>query len=114
MEKKYLASNPELNALAISHLRYIPSVSGGEAAVNSAAAEMKKVGMLNSTTDVPGLAKSAFVQLQGVSDEWLQTLQVDKVAGGQLPADQNFRVADEFAGTGGTMNVASCCSPATK
>jgi NitT/TauT family transport system substrate-binding protein len=68
VEKKYLASNPELNALAISHLRYIPSVSGGEAAVNSAAAEMKKAGMLNSTTDVPGLAKSAFVQLQGVSD----------------------------------------------
>ena len=114
VEKKYLASNPELNTLAISHLRYIPSVSGGEAAVNSAAAEMKKAGMLNSSTDLPGLAKSAFVHLKGVSDEWLQTVQVDKVAGGQLPADQNFRVAAEFAATGGTMNVASCCSPATK
>src|SRR3984885_8528712 len=42
VEKKYLASNPELNTLAISHLRYIPSVSGGEAAVNSAAVEMKR------------------------------------------------------------------------
>jgi NitT/TauT family transport system substrate-binding protein len=114
VEKKYLASNPELNTLAISHLRYIPSVSGGEAAVNSAAAEMKKAGMLNSTTDVPGLVKSAFVHLKGVSDEWLQTVQVDKVAGGQLPADQNFRVAAELAATAGTMNVASCCSPATK
>src|SRR5580700_2381824 len=114
VEKKYLGSNPELNTLAISHLRYIPSVSGGEAAVNSAAAEMKKAGMLNSTTDVPGLAKSAFVHLKGVSDEWLQTVQVDKVAGGQLPADQNFRVAAEFAATAGTMNVASCCSPETK
>src|ERR1700738_2184720 len=114
VEKKYLASNPELNTLAISHLRYIPSVSGGEAAVNSAAAEMKKAGMLNSNTDVPGVVKSAFVHLQGVSDEWLQTVQVDKVAGGQLPADQNFRVAAEFAASAGTMNVASCCSPATK
>ncbi|HWY87742.1 MAG TPA: ABC transporter substrate-binding protein [Gemmataceae bacterium] len=114
VEKKYLASNPELNTLAISHLRYIPSVSGGEAAVNSAAAEMKKAGMLSSATDVPGLAKSAFVHLKGVSDEWLQTVQVEKVAGGQLPADQNFRVAAEVAATGGTMNVASCCSPATK
>src|SRR3984957_10420721 len=114
VDKKYLASNPELNTLAISHLSYIPSVSGGEAAVNSAATEMKKAGMLNSTTDVAGLVKSAFVHLKGVSDEWLQTVQVDKVAGGQLPADQNFRVAAEFAATGGTMNVASCCSPATK
>ena len=114
VEKKYLASNPELNTLAISHLRYIPSVSGGEAAVNSAAAEMKKAGLLNPTTDVPSLVKSAFVHLKGVSDEWLQTVQVDKVAAGQLPADQNFRVAAELAGTGGTMNVASCCSPETK
>jgi NitT/TauT family transport system substrate-binding protein len=114
VEKKYLASNPELNTLAISHLSYIPSVSGGEAAVNSAAAEMKKAGMLNSNTDVPDLVKSAFVHLKGVTDEWLQGVQVDKVAGGQLPADQNFRVAAEFAATGGAMNVASCCSPETK
>jgi hypothetical protein len=70
--------------------------------------------MLNSSTDLPGLVKNAFVHLKGVSDEWLQSVQVDKVAGGQLPADQNFRVAAEFAATGGTMNVASCCSPGTK
>jgi NitT/TauT family transport system substrate-binding protein len=114
VEKKYLASNPELNTLAISHLRYIPSVSGGETAVNSAAVEMKLAGMLSPTTDVPALMKNAFVHLEGVSDEWLQALQVDKVAGGQLPADQNFRVAAEFAGNGGTMNVASCCSTETK
>src|SRR3982751_880199 len=36
VEKKYLASNPELNTVAISHLRYVPSVSGAEIAVNSA------------------------------------------------------------------------------
>ncbi len=41
--------------------------------MNSAAAEMKNTGMLNSTTDVSGFAKSAFVHLEGVSDEWLQT-----------------------------------------
>jgi NitT/TauT family transport system substrate-binding protein len=114
VEKKYLASNPELNTLAISHLSYIPSVSGGEAAVNSAAVEMKKAGMLNSTTDVPGLVKNAFVHLKGVSDEWLQTLQVDKVAGGQLPVDQDFRVAAELAITGKPLSVASCCSPGEK
>ena len=45
VEKKYLASNPELNTVAISHLRYVPSISGAEAAVKSAAAEMKRAGM---------------------------------------------------------------------
>jgi NitT/TauT family transport system substrate-binding protein len=114
VEKKYLASNPELNALAISHLRYIPSVSGAEEAVKSAAVEMKRAGMLNPTTDVPTLAKSAFVHLEGVSDEWLQSLQVEKLAGGQLPPDQKSRVLAECAGAGVILNLASCCSPATK
>jgi NitT/TauT family transport system substrate-binding protein len=114
VERKYLASNPELNALAISHLRYIPSVSGAEEAVKSAAVEMKRAGMLNSTTDVPTLAKSAFVHLEGVSDEWLQSLQVEKLAGGQLPPDQKSRVLAECAGAGVILNLASCCSPAQK
>ena len=114
VEKKYLASNPQLNALAISHLRYIPSVSGGEEAVKSAAVEMKRAGMLNATTDVPTLAKSAFVHLEGVSDKWLQSLQVERLAGGQLPPDQKSRVLAECAGAGVILNLASCCSPATK
>jgi len=114
VERKYLASNPELNALAISHLRYIPSVSGAEEAVKSAAVEMKRAGMLNPTTDVPTLAKSAFVHLEGVSDKWLQSLQVEKLAGGQLPPDQKSRVLAECAGAGVILNLASCCSPATK
>src|SRR5436309_5683540 len=84
VEKKYLASNPELNTVAISHLRYVPSVSGAEAAVKSAAVEMKRAGMLSPSTDVDELAKRAFVHLEGVSDEWLESLQVEKVAGGQL------------------------------
>src|SRR4051812_35773660 len=86
VEKKYLASNPELNTVAISHLRYIPSVSGADAAVHSAAAEMKIAGMLSPSTDVAELAKRAFVHLDGVSDEWLNTVTVDKVADGQVPS----------------------------
>src|SRR5215467_1952308 len=69
VEKKYLASNPELNTLALSHLRYVPSVSGAEAAVKSAAEQMKVAGMLNPGTDVAALAKKSFVHLDGVSDE---------------------------------------------
>ena len=96
VEKKYLASNPELNTVAISHLRYVPSVSGAEAAVSSAAAEMKIAGMLSPTTDVSDLAKRAFVHVDGVSDEWLQNLQVEKVAGGQVPPDQDIRLYAEL------------------
>jgi NitT/TauT family transport system substrate-binding protein len=96
VEKKYLASNPELNTVAISHLRYVPSVSGAEAAVNSAAAEMKTAGMLSPTTSVPDLAKRAFTHLDGVSDEGLQSVQVEKVAGGQVPADQDIRLYAEL------------------
>src|SRR5437773_2459990 len=79
VEKKYLDSNPELNTVAISHLRYVPSVSGADAAVTSAAAEMKVAGMLSPSTDAAELAKRAFVYLDGVSDEWLQGVEVERV-----------------------------------
>src|SRR5437763_1475277 len=106
VEKGYLASNPELNTVAISHLRYVPSVSGAEAAVNSAASEMKTAGMLSPTTDVADLAKRAFAHLDGVTDDWLEKLQVEKVAGGQIAPDQDIRLYAELIlhDTGG-----SCC-----
>src|SRR5437763_329237 len=91
VEKKYLASTVEQNTIAISHLRYIPSVSGAEAAVKLAAAEMKTAGMLSPSTDVAALAGRAFVHLDGVSDEWLDSVQVEKVAGGQLPPGWDIR-----------------------
>src|SRR5437764_2714458 len=87
VEKKYILSTPELNALALSHLQYIPSGSGAEAAVNSASLEMKKAGMLNARTDVAELSRRALAHLDGVSDEWLNSLQVETVAGGEVPAD---------------------------
>src|SRR5882762_9590545 len=61
VEKKYLASNVEMNTIAIAHLRYVPSVSGAEDAVKSASAEMKKAGMFFLTTDVEDFAKHNFV-----------------------------------------------------
>lgn len=114
VEKKYLASNPELNTVAISHLRYVPSVSGAEAAVKSAAAEMKRAGMLSPTTDVDELAKRAFVHLDGVTDEWLQSLQVEQVAGGQVPPDEEIRLRIELAATPDVWCGESCCNLAVK
>jgi NitT/TauT family transport system substrate-binding protein len=114
VEKKYLASNPELNAVAISHLRYVPSVSGAEAAVKSAAIAMQKAGMLSPATDVQALAQRAFVHLDGVSDEWIKSLQVEKVAGGQLPPDEDIRLRIELATSGDPWCGDSCCNLATQ
>src|SRR6266699_4004226 len=91
VEKKYILSSPELNAIALSHLHYLPSVSGAEFAVNSASAEMKRAGMLGPRTDVNELARRAFIHLDGVSDEWIENLQVEKLADGRLPADFDIR-----------------------
>src|SRR3954462_9008483 len=114
VQKKYLASNPELNTVAISHLRYIPSIAGGQKAVQSAAAEMKKAGMLASTTDVSELAKRAFVHLDGVTDGWIESLQVERLADGQVPPDQDIRLAAELAATDGIVCVSTCCAPRKK
>ncbi len=111
VEGKYLASTVEMNTVAISHLSYVPSVSGAEAAVASAAAEMKKAGMLSSSTDVPDLVKRAFMHLDGVTDEWLQSVSVERVAGGQVPADQDIRA---FADAILHDQRHSCCLSSSK
>ena len=82
VEKKYLASTVDQNTFAISHLRYIPSVEGAREAVKLAAAEMKTAGMLRGDTDIPELVQRSFISLEGVTDEWLRTLEVEKVEGG--------------------------------
>ena len=84
VEAKYLASTVEMNTVAISVLSYVPAVSGAETAVKLASAEMKRAGMLSPTTDVDDLAKRSFVYLEGVTDQWLESLPVEKVAGGQV------------------------------
>jgi NitT/TauT family transport system substrate-binding protein len=114
VEKKYLASNPELNTSAISNLRYIPSVKGAEDAVMSAALAMKTAGMLTPTTDVEALAKKAFVHLDGVTDQWVEKLEVQKVAGGQIPPDQSVRLAMELGLLGGPKMLYTCCGPAKR
>ncbi len=84
VEKKYLASNPELNAVALSKLNYLPSISKAEASVKTAAEEMQKVGMLAPTTNPEELAKRGFLHQEGVTDEWIEKTEVQKVAGGDV------------------------------
>ena len=82
VDGKYVAVNLNLDSLALSKLQYIPSVSGGRNAVMLAATEMKKAGMLDASTDVDALAARAFQSLDGVSDDILQKVTVEKVPGG--------------------------------
>ena len=114
VEKKYLASNPELNTTAIGNLNYLPSVEGGEKAVVSAAKAMKTAGMLSPATDVEALAKKAFIHLEGVTDEWIESLQMEKLAGGAIPSDQPLRLAAELSTVGTPFKIATCCAPASK
>jgi NitT/TauT family transport system substrate-binding protein len=93
VEKKYLASNPELNATALSKLSYIPSISRAESSVRTAANEMKKAGMLAPTTDPAELARRAFAHLDGVTDAWIEKTEVQKVTGGEALPKQNPTLA---------------------
>jgi NitT/TauT family transport system substrate-binding protein len=106
VEKKYLASTAELNTTALAGLRYIPSVNLAEESVRTAGREMKVAKMLSPETDTEALAKRAFMHLPGVTDEWLKTLEVEKVAGGQVSPNQDIRlIADLIQKDRGD----SCC-----
>lgn len=94
VEKKYVASSAELNAQAIGKLKYMPGVSQCRESIGLAAREMKTAGLLNPSTDPAELAKRAWIDLEGVSDDWIKGLKVEQVAGGGRPPVMD---ADGFA-----------------
>ncbi len=96
IEKKYLASTVELNTVALSRLKYIPSVKVAEETLYTAAREMREAKMLSPTTDTDALAKRAFQHLEGVTDEWIKTVKVEKVPGGQVDPDEDLRLYAEL------------------
>jgi NitT/TauT family transport system substrate-binding protein len=109
VEKKYLASDPQMNAIALGKLNYLPSISKAESSVRTAADEMQKIGMLAPTTNPAELAKTAFLHLDGVTDEWIEKTQVEKVAGGDaMPA---YAAVQDSARTVGTDGPSCCAMP---
>jgi len=108
--KKYVAADAKLNAVALSHLNYIPSISKAESSIMTAAKGMQAAGLLVPTTNLDELAKRAFVHLDGVTDEWIEQLEVEKVAGGQLP--QNWTITQ--LAKPGVSEKDDCCRLATK
>jgi hypothetical protein len=71
---------------------------------------MVAIGMLNPKTDVEAVTKHIFVEFDGVTDEWLKTLQVETVAGGQLPPNHDEIVRNELQTEGPPEFAATCCS----
>ncbi len=108
VDKKYLASTVELNTVALSRLKYIPSVALAEQSVYTAAKEMKEAKMLAPTTDTDALAKKAFRHLDGVSDDWIKTVKVETVPGGQVDRDQQMKLIAELLLQG--TQAGNCCA----
>ncbi len=105
VDKKYVAASADMNAQALGKLNYIPGITACHDSLLSAAKEMKTSGLLGANTDPSTLAKKAWFDLDGVTDQWLKGLQVETVAGGGKPPRLSpAALAAMFAG-----NEASCC-----
>ncbi len=96
VDKNYVAASAEVNAQALAKLNYMPGVARCRKSIDQAATEMKKAGLLNSDTDVAELAKKAWIDLDGVTDDWVNGLKVEKVAGGGRARESSNPV--EFVG----------------
>jgi NitT/TauT family transport system substrate-binding protein len=108
-EKKYVGAKPEMNAQAISKLNYLPGVARARQTVEDIAKDVKASGLLDSKTDPMELAKKAWIDLPGVTDEWVKGLEIEKVAGGgPVPRLSPEMLAAMFAGK---EACCSCCVP---
>jgi NitT/TauT family transport system substrate-binding protein len=103
VEKNYVATTTEINAQAIAMLKFEPGVAKAKRDVRVGALEMKNAGFLKKETDAEELAKKAWLDLDGVTEEWVNSLKVEKVAGGGRPPKLN---PDQFAAL---FNGGLCC-----
>lgn len=79
VEKKYVGASVQVNAQVFETLDYIPSVVGGKDAVHTAAKALQDVGILLPSTRIDVLVDKTFLDLPGVTDEWLQGVSIAKV-----------------------------------
>jgi NitT/TauT family transport system substrate-binding protein len=89
VDKKWLASTFDLNALAISTIHYEPSVTSARDSILQVAQALKAEGLLDAGTDPAALAKTAFMPFAGVTDEWINSVAIQPVANGG-----RYRVTD--------------------
>jgi len=109
VEKKYVTASVEVNTLALSLLKYTPGVAKGKRSVEQAAEDMKRAKLLGDSTNVAALAKRAWMDLPGVTDEWIVAQNVERVPGGGRPAIVTAERFASFFGPNGTGDR-PCCS----
>jgi NitT/TauT family transport system substrate-binding protein len=110
VEKKYIAASVEINAQALSKLKYVPGVAKCQESLNRAAREMKAAGLLEPATDADALAQRAWLDLDGVTDDWINGLKVEQVAhGGRARLLDPAAFAALFDGPKESGNCACCC-----
>src|SRR5438093_1841476 len=80
VEKKYLASTPELNTAALARLRYVPSVQLAEESVHTAGRAVKVAKLLSAETDPDALDQRALMHLDVVTHGWITTLAAEHMA----------------------------------
>lgn len=84
--KTYISASPQANTHALAQLRYIPAIARCNQSVHQAAADMGKAGLLKPGTNPEALANRAWLDLDGVTDEWIGSVKVAAVPGGGPPA----------------------------
>jgi hypothetical protein len=84
-------------------LKYEPGVAKAKRDIHRVAVEMQKAGFLKPSTNPDDLARTAWLDLDGVTDKWVSGVKVEKVAGGG-PAPKLTRA--EFAAL---FDGVSCC-----
>jgi hypothetical protein len=50
-------------------------VLGGKLATTTAAVSLQKVGVLDKGTDITKLVNNTFIQLEGIDDVWVQSVE---------------------------------------
>ena len=98
----------EINAQALMKLDYTPGVSKCRRSVEAAAEDMKRAGLLSATTDPKALAAKAWQDLDGVTDEWVNGLSVQKAAAGRPALLAPVELAALFNGRKACCG-ACCC-----
>ena len=93
MEKKYLASTPELNTVALARLRYIPSVQLAEESVHICRARNESREDAFAGDRYRGIGETSFhASSDGVTDDWIKTIEVEKIAGGRFHPTEDIRL----------------------
>lgn len=110
VEKKYITAKVEINTQALMQLKYIPGVAKGKTSVETAAADMKKSKLLGANTDPAALAKRAWLDLDGLTDEWVVAERVDTIDGAKPAKLSAEGFAALFSGDKGScVCCTKCC-----